>query len=74
MYVLMDEGKEEKKAKGVKKNVIKKDLRHENFVRSREHHIFTETIQKIALSADDDKRVVLERGIDTLAIGHWRLR
>ena len=82
--------KGEKKAKGVKKCVVKKELKHKNFVnclltgereirkqnviRSREHHIFTETIEKIALSADDDKRVVLENGIDTLALGHWRLR
>ena len=29
--------------------------------------------KKTALSADGDKRIVLENGIDTLAIGHWRL-
>ena len=87
---LMDDGKEEKKAKSVKKCVIKKELKHKNFVKclitgkneirkqnvivSKKHHVFTETMQKIALSADDDKRIVLENGIDTLAIKLWRLR
>ena len=79
---------EKQKAKGVKKCMIKKSLRHANFVkclmtgknqmrkqtlfRSREHHLFTENMTKIALSAADDKRIVLENGIDTLALGHWR--
>jgi len=36
------------------------------------HNIFTETVNKIALSADDDKRVVMEDKISTLAIGHYR--
>ena len=77
------------KAKGVKKCIIKKSLRHENFVkclntgqtqmrkqsffRSREHHLFTENMTKLALNPRDDKRVVLENGIDTLALGHWRV-
>ena len=79
---------EKQKAKGVKKCMIKKSLRHANFVkclmtgknqmrkqtlfRSREHYLFTENMTKIALSAADDKRIVLENGIDTLALGHWR--
>ena len=79
---------EKQKAKGVKKCMIKKSLRHENFVkclwtkqtqirkqsifRSRDHHLFTENMTKIALSANDDKRVIQENGIDTLALGHWR--
>ena len=86
---LMDDGKEEKKAKVVKKCVIKKELKPKNFVkclltgereirkqnviRSREHHVLTERMEKIALSADDNKRVVLENVIDTLALGYWRL-
>ena len=81
--------REKQKAKGVKKCIIKKSLRHENFVkclmtgqtqmrkqsffRSREHHLFTENMTKLALNPRDDKRVVLENGIDTLALGHWRV-
>ena len=86
--VLMDE-KEIKKAKGTKKNTVK-SISHEDFVRvlqgekfppmknisirSHLHEIFTEQMWKVALSAEDDKRIVMEDGIQTLAIGHWRLR
>ena len=83
-----EEIKEKQKAKGVKKCMIRKSLRHENFkkclmtrksqmrkqsfFRSRGHHLFTENMTKIALNAGDDKRIVLKNGIDTLALGHWR--
>ena len=42
--------------------------------RSHLHEIFTEQMWKVALSAEDDKRIVMADGIQTLAIGHWRLR
>ena len=83
-----EEIREKQRAKGVKKCMIKKSLRHANFVkclmtkesqmrkqsffRSRDHHLFTENMTKIALSAKDDKRIILGNGIDTLALGHWR--
>ena len=86
--VLMDEGNVSKRCKGVKNNVVKIEILHQDFkttlfsgrkmicnqnlIRSRFHNVFTERMKKIALS-DDDKRVVLENGIDTLALGHWRL-
>ena len=89
LYSFLTEVGEKQIAKGLAKPMIKKSLRHENFLkclktgenqkrkqclfRSRDHHIFTENMTKIALSCDDDKRIVLENGIDTLAIGHWRL-
>ncbi len=41
-----------------------------NTIRSRGHNIGTETINKTALSADDDKRIILENKINTLAIGY----
>ena len=77
-----------KKCKGVKKGVIKKRITHEDYVkvlesgkeqlrtmncfRSKRHEIGTLCINKIALSANDDKRIVLKDGISTLALGHWR--
>ena len=89
LYSLLTEGGEKQKAKGLAKSMINKSLRHENFLkclrtgenqkrkqclfRSRDHHIFTENMTKVALSADDDKRIVLGNGVDTWAIGHWRL-
>ena len=85
--IKMDGGSEKKACKAVKKNV-KKSIMHEDFkrtlfsgekiikdqnlIRSRLHHLFTETMSKIALSADDDKRVALGDKISTLALGHWK--
>ena len=41
-----------------------------NTTRSRQHNVGSETINKTALSADDDKRIILEDKITTLAIGY----
>ena len=87
MYSYKVDETEEKKAKGVKKNVIKKDIsfddyykcliekvkpvyRKMNLIRSHNHEIYSETINKIALSADDDKRIIDADGISTFAYGH----
>ena len=85
----MFEGEESKKCKGVKKSVVKKSIEHEdykkcltdrkpqlrkmNVIRSYKHNVFTEEVNKVALSADDDKRYILEDGINTLALGHYRI-
>ena len=85
----MFEGEESKKCKGVKKSVIKKSITHEdyktclftgkeqlrkmNVIRSYDHEIYTEEVNKVALSADDDKRYILEDGIHTLAWGHYKI-
>ena len=45
-----------------------------NVIKSEKHEIFTQKVNKIALSADDDKRYILDDGVHTLAWGHWRLR
>ena len=85
----MFEGKEEKKCKGVKKNVVKKSTKFEdykeclftgreqvrqmNVIRSHGHEMYTEEVNKVALSTNDDKRIILADGIHTLAHGHWRI-
>ena len=85
----MDSGKEAKKCKGVKKGVVKKEITLEDYekclftkenqertmnaIRTRKHNIHTESITKIALSANDDKRIILEDGINTLTIGHYKI-
>ena len=86
----MDEGKENKRCKGIKKAVVEKSIRHEdyktcletgkeqlrrqNIIRSYEHTLYTEEINKIALSAADDKRYLLKDSFDTLAWGHYKIR
>ena len=86
----MDEGKENKKCKGIKKAVVEKSISHEdykrclttgkeqlrrqNIIRSYEHVLYTEEVNKIALSAADDKRYLLKDSFDTLAWGHRRIK
>jgi len=45
-----------------------------NVIRSHVHDVYTEEANKVALSAEDDKRVIMEDGIYTLAYGHYRLK
>ena len=85
----MFEGKESKKCKGVKKSVIKKSIMHENYkeclftgkeqlrrmnvIRSHKHEVYTEEVNKVALSSSDDKRHILDDGAHTLALGHYKI-
>ena len=87
---IMVNGKENKRCKGVKKQVVessithedyktclrtgKEQLRKQNILRSYEHEVFTEEVNKIALSALDDKRYILGDGIHTLAWGHYKIK
>ena len=80
------EGKEEKKCKGTKKAVVKKhitfgdykrclfdritQLRSMNVLRSHKHDMFAETVNKVALGSNDDKKVICEDGIHTYSYGH----
>ena len=45
-----------------------------NVIRSHLHDVYTEEVNKVALSAEDDKRVVMEDGIHTLAYGHYSIK
>ena len=85
----MFEGEESKKCKGVKKSVVKKSITHgdyktclttgkeqlrkQNIIRSYEHEVYTEEVNKVALSANDDKRYILKDGVNTLALGHYKI-
>lgn len=77
-----------KKAKGTKKHVIyglnfedykkvllsKELVRKKNIIfKSLKHEIFTQSHDKVALSSNDDKRVVLKDNISTLSWGHHSL-
>jgi len=46
-------------------------MRMMNFIRSHHHEVFTESVNKIVLSADDDKQIILPDGVNTLAHGQF---
>ena len=48
----------------------------QHVIRSHMHDVdvCTEEVNKVALSAEDDKRVIMEHGIHTLAYGHYSLK
>ena len=82
---LMDDIKIDKKAKGTKKCVIKKDLVFDNYLeclkekkkilrfqqgfKSDGHDVYTQDIYKVALSFEDDKRLISYDGITTYPYG-----
>jgi hypothetical protein len=44
-----------------------------NVIRFHLHDVYAEKVNKIALSADDNKRVILKDGLHTLAHGNYKL-
>lgn len=85
-YCIKTKNNVSKKAKGIKTSSVKnqldfvhyKDVVENNsktfctmyMFRSRLHNIFTEMINKLALSSDDDKRFKIPNEFSTLAWGH----
>ena len=83
---LTDDGKEDKKAKGTKKCVIKKMIKFNDYKKcllndevifksqqrfiSKKHNVYTENINKIALSSNDDKRIVSSDKITSYPYGY----
>ena len=51
----------------------KEQLRKMNVIRSHMHEVYTEEVNKIALSPSDYKRHILRDQTHTLASGHYRL-
>ena len=83
---LTDDGKEDKKAKGTKKCVIKKMIKFNDYKKcllndevilksqqrfiSKKHNVYTENINKIALSNNDDKRQISSNKITNYPYGY----
>ena len=80
----VEDGSLTKKCKGVKKNVVKNKIEFEDYVeclfsgerqmrnmkiiRSENHDIYSKEVNKVALSNEDDKRVVMEDKVNTMAL------
>ena len=80
----IEEDKEVRKCKGIKKYVVKKRLNFDDYlqclftgrkemrkmkiIRSEKHEIYSKEVNKIALSNEDNKRLVLEDKIKTEAL------
>ena len=79
-----------KTAKGVKKNIIKKEIIHNNYknvlfcnekmlhqmrsIRSERHQISSYHLNKVSLSPFDDKRYILNDGITSFAYGNKNIK
>ena len=84
---IKDNNEGQKTAKGIKKNVIKQNIKHQDYretlfnnqqmyhkmktIRSQNHQIKSYEINKVSLSCYDDKRYILEDGIHSYAYGHF---
>ena len=80
----IEEGKNVKKCKGIKKSVVSKGITFEHYfdclftgekqmrsmkiIQSKYHDIYSKEVNKIALSCEDDKRLVQINKVDTKAI------
>ena len=83
---LIEDGKEDKKAKGTKKCVIKRMIKFDDYkkcllngevilksqqrFRSKGHDVYAENINKIALSSNDDKRLIASDKITSYPYGY----
>ncbi|XP_054261608.1 uncharacterized protein LOC128985776 isoform X1 [Macrosteles quadrilineatus] len=89
-YLEVNKNMSLKKAKGITKTVVKNHITFDDYKRclydkskirrnirlfqSKKHCVQTVTVNKIALSCNDDKRVICENNIETLPYGHIRLK
>ena len=84
--LLTDDSKEDKKAKGTKKCVIKKKIKFNDYKKClfndelilksqqrfivKKHDVYTENINKTALSNNDDKRIISPNKISSYPYGY----
>ena len=90
MYSYMkDNDKCGKTAKGIKKNIITKNIKHEDYkevlfnnkqmhhtmktIRSNNHQLGSFELNKMSLSCFDDKRFIHQNGITSYAYGHYKI-
>ena len=84
-----DNEKGGKTAKGIKKNVINNNIRHEDYkrtllneeqmhhkmkiIRSQRHQLGSYEINKVSLSCFDDKHYIHDNGTSSYAYGHYKI-
>ena len=89
IYSFKTKKEEMKKAKRVKKKVVKKDISHQDYVdclfverkfmytmqsiQSFKHQLYTIKQNKVSLNPFDDKRYLLGDGVSSLRYGHFSL-
>ena len=87
---IKDDNKGGKTAKGIKKNIIKNNITHENYkyilfndeqmyhkmktIRSENHELNSYEINKVSLSCFDDKRYIHKDGKTSYAYGHKNIK
>ena len=86
---IKDNQKVGKTAKGIKKNIIKNNIKHEDYknilinnkqihhtmktIRSINHQLGSYELNKVSLSCFDDKRYIANDGINSFAYGHYEI-
>ena len=79
-----------KTAKGIKKNIIKNNIKHEDYknvllenkqihhtmktIRSSNHQLGSYELNKVSLSCFDDKRYIANNGVNSFAYGHYAIQ
>ena len=87
---IKDNAEEGKTAKGIKKNIIKNNIKHEDYksvllqnkqihhtmktIRSSEHQLQSCELNKVSLSCFDDKRHISNNGIKSHAYGQYKIQ
>ena len=90
MLFRSDNNKGGKTAKGIKKNIIKNNIKHTDYknvlfknkqikhtmktIRSSKHQLGSYELNKVSLSCFDDKRYILKGGKQSLAYGHYKIK
>ena len=89
IVTLKDNQKGGKTTKGIKKNVIKNEIKHEDYrnilcnnqqmhhrmktIISKNHKLGSYEINKVSLSCFDDKRYIHQNGITSYAYGRYKI-
>ena len=90
IYTECNKQVEKKTAKGIKKLITKRKIRHASYkecllskkqtitsmnqIRIENHMIYLIKLTKIGLSPHDDKRFILNDGVSSLAYGHYKTK